>query len=82
MGRLIEERVLRHPVNGKAWQDFDKRHPNFASEARNVQLSLAADGFNLFGNMSLSYNMWPVVLTTYNLPRGYAQKNLFLCCRC
>ena len=37
-------------------------------EPRNVQLGLAADRFNPFGNMSLSYSMWLVVLTTYNLP--------------
>ncbi|GKC72801.1 zinc finger, PHD-type containing protein [Tanacetum coccineum] len=29
---------------------------------------LAADGFNLFGNLSQSYNMWPVILTTYIQP--------------
>ena len=31
-------------------------------------MGLAANGFNSFGNMSLSYSMWPVVLTAYNLP--------------
>ena len=76
-GRSTEEGVLRHPVDGKAWQDFDKRHPDFASEARNVRLSLAADGFNPFGNMSLSYSMWPVVLTTYNLPPWLCMKESF-----
>nr|GFC11612.1 hypothetical protein [Tanacetum cinerariifolium] len=28
---------------------------------------LAADGFNPFGNLSQAYNMWLVILTTYNL---------------
>nr|GEX31168.1 hypothetical protein [Tanacetum cinerariifolium] len=37
-------------------------------EPRNVRLGLAADGFNLFGNLSQAYNMWLVILTTYNLP--------------
>ncbi|GKC36728.1 hypothetical protein Tco_1049112, partial [Tanacetum coccineum] len=41
-------------------------------EPRNVRLRLAADGFNPFGNLSQAYSMWPVILTTYNLP-------LFLC---
>ena len=68
---------MRHPVDEKAWQDFDKRHPDFASEARNVRLSLAADGFNPFGNMSFSYSMWPVVLTTYNLPLWLCMKESF-----
>ena len=49
--------VMRHPVDGKAWQEFDKTHPQFTGDVRNVQLSLAAYGFNPFGNMSLSYSM-------------------------
>ncbi|KAD7478319.1 hypothetical protein E3N88_01455 [Mikania micrantha] len=60
--------MMRHPVDGKAWQEFDKKYPNFAKEPRNVRLGLAADGFNPFGNMSQTYSMWPVVLTTYNTP--------------
>ncbi|XP_076897802.1 uncharacterized protein LOC143551209 [Bidens hawaiensis] len=47
--------MMRHPVDGKAWQEFDKRYPDFAKEPRNVRLGLAADGFNPFGIMSLSY---------------------------
>ncbi|GKF37862.1 hypothetical protein Tco_0114620 [Tanacetum coccineum] len=43
-------------------------YPNFAKEPRNVRLGLAADGFNPFGNLSQAYSMWPVILTTYNLP--------------
>ncbi|GKC97446.1 hypothetical protein Tco_1167721, partial [Tanacetum coccineum] len=41
---------------------------DFAAEPRNVRLGLAADGFNSFGNLSQSYNIWPMILTTYNLP--------------
>nr|GEV84556.1 hypothetical protein [Tanacetum cinerariifolium] len=37
-------------------------------EPRNVRLGLAADAFNPSGNPSQSYNMWPMILTTYNLP--------------
>nr|GEU66976.1 hypothetical protein [Tanacetum cinerariifolium] len=36
-------------------------------QPRNVRLGLAANGFNPFGNLSQSYSMWPVILTTYNL---------------
>nr|GEY71750.1 hypothetical protein [Tanacetum cinerariifolium] len=35
---------------------------------------LAADGFNLFDNLSQAYNMWPVILTTYNLPSWLCMK--------
>lgn len=59
---------MRHPTDGKAWQEFDARHPNFSSDPRNVRLALSSDGFNPFRTMSLSHNTWPVVLMCYNLP--------------
>ena len=40
-------------------------------------LGLASDGFNPFGNMSISYNMWPVVLIPYNLPPWMCMKKTF-----
>ncbi|XP_076942933.1 uncharacterized protein LOC143612978 [Bidens hawaiensis] len=66
--------MMRHPVDGKAWQEFDKKYPEFAQEPRNVRLGLATDGFNPFGNMSQGYSMWPVVLTTYNTPSWLCMK--------
>ncbi|KAL5552411.1 hypothetical protein UlMin_002587 [Ulmus minor] len=77
-GKSKDNDVMRHPVDGKLWQEFDKRHPQFAGDVRNVRLGLAADGFNPFGNMSLSYSMWPVVLTTYNLPPWICMKAEYL----
>ncbi|XP_062080165.1 uncharacterized protein LOC133784914 [Humulus lupulus] len=73
-GRVKEDGIMRHPADGKAWKDFDCSNPAFAMEPRNVRLGLAADGFNPFGNMSLSYSMWSVVLTTYNLPPWLCMK--------
>nr|GFA32219.1 hypothetical protein [Tanacetum cinerariifolium] len=35
---------------------------------------LDADGFNPLGNLSQSYSMWPVILTTYNLPLWLCMK--------
>ena len=55
--------------------EFDKSYPLVAN---NVRLGLAANGFNPFGNTSLSYNMWPVVLTTYNLPSWLCMKPEYL----
>ncbi|GJT45171.1 hypothetical protein Tco_0953886 [Tanacetum coccineum] len=43
-------------------------------QPRNVRLGLAADGFNPFGNLSQAYSMWPVILTTYNLPSWLCMK--------
>ena len=68
MGKSIDNDVMRHPVDGRAWQEFDKSYPQFSNDVRDIRLGLAADGFNPFGNMSFSYSMWLVVLTTYNPP--------------
>ncbi|KAM6543801.1 hypothetical protein CsatB_008248 [Cannabis sativa] len=78
-GKSKDDGVLRHPVDGLAWKDFDAKHPEFARDPRNVRLGLAADGFHPFGNMSLAYSMWPVVLANYNLPPWLCMKdNYFL----
>ncbi|GKA95957.1 hypothetical protein Tco_0818052 [Tanacetum coccineum] len=66
-GKCTEPGKMQHPVDGRAWKNFDTKYPDFAKEPRNVRLGLAADGFNPFGNFSQAYSMWPVILTTYNL---------------
>nr|GEZ27554.1 hypothetical protein [Tanacetum cinerariifolium] len=67
-GKCTEPGKMQHPIDGSVWKKFDTMYPDFAKEPRNVLLGLAADGFNPFGNLSQAYNMWPVILTTYNLP--------------
>ncbi|XP_074317203.1 uncharacterized protein LOC141653363 [Silene latifolia] len=66
--RVRDDRVLRHPADSKAWQDFDSKYPAFGTESRNIRLGLASDGFNPFGILSSTYSCWPVVLVPYNLP--------------
>jgi hypothetical protein len=66
--------ILRHPADGEAWNAFDSRYPDFASDPRNVRLGLASDGFNPFGNMSTSHSTWPVMLVPYNLPPWMCMK--------
>nr|GFC74204.1 hypothetical protein [Tanacetum cinerariifolium] len=61
-GKCTEPGKMQHPVDGKAWKDFDTKYSDFAAELRNVRLGLAANGFNPFGNLSQSYSMWPVVM--------------------
>jgi rubrerythrin len=61
------ENEMSHPADGDAWKDFDEKYPSFASDARNIRLGLATDGFNPFG-MSSKYSMWPVFVVPYNLP--------------
>ena len=43
-----------------------------------MQLGLTNDGFSPFGNMSTSYNMWPVVLMPYNLPQWRCMKDPYM----
>ncbi|XP_041994040.1 uncharacterized protein LOC121744538 isoform X1 [Salvia splendens] len=69
---------MRHPADSPAWNTFDRLHPNFARESRNVRLGLAADGINPFKNMSVSHNTWPVILFPYNLPPWMCMKEPYL----
>ena len=66
--RVDDEIFLRHPVDCKAWKDFDKKFSLFSQDSRNVRLVLVIDGFNPFGNKSNSHSMWPVILYSYNFP--------------
>ncbi|GKD57406.1 hypothetical protein Tco_1290793 [Tanacetum coccineum] len=65
---------MQHPVDGRAWKEFDTKYQDFVAEPRDVRLGLAADGFNPFGNRSQSYSMWPMIMTTYNLPSWLCMK--------
>ncbi|GJY91384.1 hypothetical protein Tco_0506580, partial [Tanacetum coccineum] len=73
-GKCNEDGKMGHPVDGKAWKEFDKNNADFAKEPRNVRLGLAADGFNPFSNLSQSYSMWQVILTSYNFPPWICMK--------
>ena len=59
---------LSHPADGEASKDFDRKYEWFADDPRNIRLGLATDGFNPFGKMNATYNMWPVFLAPYNFP--------------
>ncbi|XP_073219685.1 uncharacterized protein [Cicer arietinum] len=43
---------LRHPTDGEAWKEFDKCHPDFALDSRNIRLGLSNDEFNPFRTMN------------------------------
>ncbi|GJS29399.1 retrotransposon gag domain, retroviral aspartyl protease [Tanacetum coccineum] len=42
-GKCTEPGKMQHPVDGRAWKNFDTKYPNFAKEPRNVRLGLAAN---------------------------------------
>ena len=75
-GRM-EGEMMRHPMDSWTWKNFDNVHPSFALEPRTVRLGFESDEFNPFGNMSISYSMWPVVLIPYNLPPWMCMKQTF-----
>ncbi|GKC28199.1 hypothetical protein Tco_1035493 [Tanacetum coccineum] len=75
--KCTEPDKMQHPVDGRAWKNFDPKYPDFAKELRNIRLGLAADGFNLFDNLSQSYSMWLVILATYNLPLWLCMKKSY-----
>ncbi|XP_021729989.1 uncharacterized protein LOC110696961 [Chenopodium quinoa] len=73
----MEERVdkkgeMSHPADSPAWKSIDEEYPSFASDARNVRLGLACDGFQPFDNSQ--HSIWPVVLIPYNLPPWICMK--------
>ncbi|GKC03639.1 hypothetical protein Tco_0995249 [Tanacetum coccineum] len=73
-GKCTKPSKMQHPVDGRAWKNFNTQYPDFVADPRNVRLGLAVDGFNPFGNLSQSYSMWLVILTTYNLPPWLCMK--------
>jgi len=69
---------LRHPADGKQWQDFNENHQDFASERINIRFALSTDGINPFAERSSKHNTWPMILTIYNLPPWLMQKQKYL----
>ncbi|CAM8934354.1 unnamed protein product [Rhodiola kirilowii] len=67
-----------HPSDGESWKHFDRCHPNFASESRNVRFGLSTDGFNPWGMSTKQYSVWPIMVTPYNLPPWLCMKTRFI----
>ncbi|GJR82493.1 hypothetical protein Tco_0153278 [Tanacetum coccineum] len=42
-GKCTEPDKMQHPVDGRAWKDFDTKYPDFVVEPRNVQLGVGKD---------------------------------------
>ena len=53
-------------------------YPELGAEPRNLQLGLASDGTNPFGNLSTSHGSWPVLLMIYNLPPWLCMKRKYM----
>ncbi|XP_042983181.1 uncharacterized protein LOC122312597 [Carya illinoinensis] len=75
--RATTDTIMRHPADFESWKTFDKDHSWFASDARNVRLGLASDGFNPFNNLAKPYSIWLVIIVPYNLPPWSCMKDQF-----
>nr|GEV96960.1 hypothetical protein [Tanacetum cinerariifolium] len=73
-GKYTKPDKMQHSVDGRAWKNFDTKYLDFVKEPINFLLGLDIDGFNPFGNFSQSYNIWSVILTTYNMPPWLCMK--------
>ncbi|KAL0462435.1 UNVERIFIED_CONTAM: hypothetical protein Slati_0131100 [Sesamum latifolium] len=67
-----------HPSDAEAWRHFDRTHPNFAAEPRNVRLGLWTDGFAPHGQYGRTYSCWPIILAPYNLPPGMCMSSEYM----
>ena len=65
---ISEDGFLRMPADGSALKNIEEKWPIFKDEPRNVRLSLAADGFNPFGELRSTYSVWLVFVINKNIP--------------
>jgi hypothetical protein len=63
----LEDGNMSHPRDCEILQYFERTHPDFSKEMRNVRLGLYTDGFPLFRMPGKYYSCWPVIFTLYNL---------------
>lgn len=75
---LQEDGKMCHPSDSEAWKHFNRTHPSFSFESRNVRLGLCTDGFQPFGQSGQQYSSWPVIVTPYNLPPWMCMKEAYM----
>jgi hypothetical protein len=51
---------------------LDIEFKSFGEDPRNIRLGASTDGFNPFGNKSITHSTWSVFVWIYNLPTGCA----------
>ncbi|KAI5313812.1 hypothetical protein L3X38_042988 [Prunus dulcis] len=76
--KRVDDDVMRHPVDGEAWKEFDRTFPEFAADPRNVRLGLATDGFNPYGILNQHHSTWPIFAFPYNLPPWKCMKKEYM----
>ncbi|CAL8999749.1 unnamed protein product [Prunus brigantina] len=76
--KRVDDDVMRHPADGKAWKEFDRTFPDFAADPRNVRLGLATDGFNPYGVLNQHHSTWLIFVFPYNLPPWKCMKKEYM----
>jgi hypothetical protein len=76
-----QDGLMVYPSNGDAWKALDNFDPEFTSDARNICISLATNGFTPFNMTIVSYSCWHIISKRYNLPPALCMKYefMFLC---
>ncbi len=69
---------MHHAPNNKAWVHINATWLEFVNDPRHIQLGLATDVFNPFGDKSSSWSTWPVMFLNYNLPPWLVTKRFFM----
>ncbi|KAL0403923.1 UNVERIFIED_CONTAM: hypothetical protein Sradi_2033100 [Sesamum radiatum] len=75
---VAEESSICYPSDAGNWRYFDRTHPNFALEPRNVRLGLCIDGFAPYRQYGRTYSCWPVIITLYNLSPGMCMNSEYM----
>jgi hypothetical protein len=63
-----DDQVMVLPFDGEAWKVFGNFDAGFASDARNIRMGLATDGFDPFSTNSTQYSCCPIFGVPYDLP--------------
>jgi hypothetical protein len=70
---MVDE-VMVHLSDSEAYKHFNRVHPHFSMESRNMYLGLCIDRLNPFGLFIVLYSYWSVLLTIYNLSLGMCKR--------
>ena len=65
---IIQYDVIQMPADGYAFRDMEEKWPHFKEEPRNIRISLATYGVNLFAEMRSNYLVWFIFVINNNIP--------------
>jgi hypothetical protein len=68
---------MHYATNFNQRKFIDGQWPTFTKEPRNVQLGLAIDGVNPFGEKQSTWSTSLVLLTNYNIPPLVDNQEIF-----